>query len=129
MKRVMTEVKGEIKTYRDLKVWQKAMALVSSTYKFTTSFPKNEMFGLTSQIKSSVISIPSNIAEGYGRNSTNDYIRFLKIAMGSLCEYQTQLEIANNLGFITGEEYKGIYSFTREIERMLSSLIRKLKSR
>ena len=83
-----------MQTYRDLIVWQKSMSLVIMLYAETKGFPKEEIFGLTSQIQSSVVSIPSNIAEGYGRNSTGDYVRFLQIASGSLYEFQTQLEIS-----------------------------------
>jgi four helix bundle protein len=86
-----------MKTYRDLMVWQKAMQLVTDTYQITRNFPKEELYGLTSQIRRCSISIPSNMAEGYGRNSTEDYLRFLKISRGSLYELQTQIEIAYNL--------------------------------
>ena len=116
-----------IKTYRDLIVWQKAMALVTVMYCITKQFPKTESFGLISQIQRCAVSIPSNIAEGYGRHSTGDYIRFLQIAMGSLCELQTQLEISRNLEYITEEIFDENYEASREIERMLSSLIAKLK--
>lgn len=89
-----------MKSYRDLIVWQKGMTLVVDIYKITKYFPDEEKFGLTSQIRRCVVSIPSNIAEGYGRNYTKDYVRFLQIARGSLFECQTQLEIAVNLNFI-----------------------------
>ena len=78
-----------IKSYRDLVVWQKAMELVTDVYELTKSFPKEELYGLTSQIRRSAVSVPSNIAEGYGRNSTQDYIRFLQIACGLLYKTQT----------------------------------------
>jgi four helix bundle protein len=77
-------------------------------------------------MRRSAVSIPSNIAEGYGRNSTNDYIRFLQIASGSLYEEQTQLEIAFNLGYLNKDRYDALYELSREIERMLSSLVRKI---
>ena len=83
-----------IKSYRDLFVWQKAMELVTAVYAIPKVFPKEEQYGLTAQIRRSAVSVPSNIAEGYGRNSTLDYTRFLQIARGSLYELQTQLEIA-----------------------------------
>lgn len=109
-----------VRSYRDLMVWEKAMILV------TKSFSKEELYGLVSQIRKSAVSIPSNIAEGYGRNSTNDYIRFLQIASGSLYELQTQIEISLNLGYLSKEKFEKVYEQSREIERMLSSLIRKL---
>jgi four helix bundle protein len=107
-------------------VWQKAMALVTEIYKVTKSFPRREDYGLTSQLRRCAVSIPSNIAEGYGRNSRNEYIRFLQIASGSLYELQTQLEIAANLGYLKKDEFELLYESTREVERMLSVLIRRL---
>ena len=89
-----------MKSYRDLMVWNKSMKLVTDVYLITKSLPKEEIYGLTSQIRKSSVSVPSNIAEGYGRNSTNDYIRFLQIASGSLYELQTQLEICLNLEYL-----------------------------
>ena len=116
-----------MKSYRDLIVWQKSMRLVTRIYLITKELPKNELYGLTSQIRRSSISLPSNIAEGYGRNSTNDYIRFLQIASGSLYEIQTQLQICRNLEYLSKDIFNEIYEQNREIERMLNSLIRKLK--
>ena len=84
------------------------------------------MFGLTSQIRRSAVSIPANIAEGYGRHATGDYIRFLRIAVGSLFELQTELEISRNLQFISQENYLSLTMQTNEIERMLRSLNNKL---
>ena len=115
-----------MKTYRDLIVWQKAMQMVTCIYQLTGDFPKNELYGLTSQIRRCAISIPSNIAEGYGRNSTDDYLRFLNISRASLYELQTQLEISFNLNFLVKADFEKIYEATREIERMLSSLIMKI---
>ena len=117
-----------MKTYRDLVVWQKSMQLVTQVYLITKRFPKEELYALTPQIRRSCISIPSNIAEGYGRNSKNDYLRFLQIASGSLYELQTQLEICLNLDYLSKQRFEEIYKQSREIERMLSSLIRKVGS-
>ncbi len=105
-------------------VWNKSMKLVTDVYLITKSLPKEELYGLTSQIRKSSVSVPSNIAEGYGRNSTNDYIRFLQIASGSLYELQTQLEICLNLEYLQKSTFESVYEKSREIERMLSSLIR-----
>jgi four helix bundle protein len=116
----------KVNTYRDFIVWQKSMDLVTDTYKLTHSLPKEEVFGLKSQIRRSVISVPSNIAEGFGRKSNKDFARFLKISIGSLFELQTQLEICFRLKYIEKNIYEGTYNQTREVERMLSSLIRKL---
>ena len=115
-----------MKTYRDLIVWQKAMGLVTEIYHHTKSFPEEERYGLTLQLRKSSVSLPSNMAEGYGRNSTLDYIRFLRIANGSLFELQTQLEIAQNLNFLAEESFSLLYESSREIERMLSSLIKNI---
>ena len=83
-----------MQTFRDLFIWQKAMLLVTKTYQLIQNFPKEEVFGLTSQIRRSAISIPSNIAEGCGRQSNKDFSRFLNIGISSLFEFQTQIEIA-----------------------------------
>lgn len=117
-----------MQTYRDLIVWQKAMSLVLNLYAETKTWPKEDIYGLTSQIRRSAISIPSYIAEGYGRNSTGDYIRFLQIASGSLYEFQTQLEINFKLTYLCEEIYVEINSLSIEIEKMLSSLISKVKN-
>jgi len=116
-----------IKSYRDLIVWQKSMQLVTETYRLTKTFPKDEQYGLTSQIRRSAVSIPSNMAEGYGRKSKNDYARFLQIARGSLYEFQTQLEICLRLDFISNRGFGDICEKSREIEKMLNSLISKVK--
>ncbi len=116
-----------MKTYRELIVWQKSMSLVTLIYKISRDFPEYEKFGLSSQIQHCAIYVPSNIAEGYGRNSLNDYIRFLNISNGSLYELQTQIEIAFNLEYIEKKIFERVYEYSREIERMMSSLIRSLK--
>jgi four helix bundle protein len=113
--------------FRKILVWQKSISLVTKIYKATSTFPKEEMFGLTSQIRRSSVSVPSNIAEGSGRESSKDFLRFLYISLGSIFEMQTQLEIAKNIIYINEEEFNLLYEDSREIERMLASLIRKLK--
>ena len=120
---------GSINTYRDLIVWQKSMTFVTEVYLITKSFPSSENFGLISQIRRSAISIPSNIAEGYGRKSTGDYIRFLQIAVGSLFELQTQIEIAFNLLYIDKIIFDKSLIKTSELDRMLFSLINKIKGK
>lgn len=117
-----------MKTFRGLLIWQKAMGLVTKCYKKAHKFPKEELFALGSQIKRCSVSIPSNIAEGFGRGTNKDFHRFLNIAMGSLFEFQTQIEIAYNLEYISDTEFNEIYDDSREPERMLSSFIGKIKS-
>ncbi|SFU64670.1 four helix bundle protein [Pustulibacterium marinum] len=114
-------------TFRDLLIWQKGMNLVTSIYKVTEAFPKEEQYNLTSQIRRSAISIPSNIAEGYGRDGRRDFLKYLNIALSSIFELQTQIEIAFNLNFIPKEIFIEIYEKTRELERMLVSFINKIK--
>ena len=115
--------------FRELKVWQKAMNLVTNIYSITSKFPQNEQFGLTSQIRRSSVSIPSNIAEGFGRNTKNEFVRFLRISIGSLFELQTQLEISKNLEFITIEIFNKMLSESVEIEKMLKALIKSIKAK
>lgn len=115
--------------FRKLIIWQKAMNLVTKTYHSTKKFPKEEIFGLTSQIRRCSISIPSNIAEGHGRESNKEYLRFLNISIGSLFELQTQLEIAKNIEYLTEEDFNTLYEDSREVERMLVSFINKIKER
>ena len=115
-----------MKSYRDLIVWQKSMNWVTFVYSVTSKIPESEKFGLISQIRRSSVAIPSNIAEGYGRNYKKNYSRFLQIARGSLFECQTQIEIAINLNYISKEDCKEINELSIEIEKMLNSLINKL---
>ena len=115
--------------FRKLLIWQKSMALITKIYFSTNNFPKEEIFGLTSQIRRSSISIPSNIAEGSGRESDKDFLRFLNISIGSLFEMQTQLEIAKNIAYLNQEEFNNLYEDSREVERMLVAFIKKIKDR
>ena len=114
------------KDYRDLIVWQKAMELVEVVYRLMDAFPKDERFRLCDQLGRAVISIPSNIAEGNGRESKTEYARFLGIARGSLCETETQLEIAKRLGYVS--DLSEVRELALSIRRMLTSLISKLRS-
>ena len=111
----------KVKSHKDLKVWQESMDLVVLIYDLTEQFPSKEAFGLTSQLRRAAVSIPSNIAEGAGRKGNKEFIRFFYIAMGSLSEVETQLEIAFRLGYIKEIEWvnKRIYF----IRSMLSNLI------
>jgi len=116
-----------MKTYREIICWQKAIELVKFIYKATKNFPLSEQFGLTSQLRRAAVSIPSNIAEGFGRGSNKDFNRFLEISKGSLFELQTQLLIAKELDFINDESYKLIYEKSREVERILVGFMKSLK--
>jgi len=92
--------------YQDLVVWNKSVKFVSKIYLVTRNFPKSELFGLTNQLRRASISIPINIAEGYGRNSKREFLRFLGYSMGSLFEVQTQIRISYELKFITSNQFK-----------------------
>ena len=109
--------------YRELVVWQKAMDLVVIIYTFTEKFPKTEIYGLTSQMRRSAVSIPSNIAEGSKRQTKADFRNFLAIALGSAAELETQLLIANRLKFGDDTIYSNAEGFLSEVSRMLSTLV------
>jgi four helix bundle protein len=115
-----------MKSYKDLIVWQKSMDAVTRIYEITKVFPREEEFALMMQIRRAAVSIPSNIAEGFGRQSTNEYKRFLKISRGSVYELQTQAEIAYRNNYITTELFISIETSYSEISKMLNSLINKL---
>jgi four helix bundle protein len=119
----------DVKSYRDLIVWQKAMDLVVLCYKIAESFPKDEVYGLTSQLKRSAVSIPSNIAEGHGREGLGEYIHFLGIAQGSLRETETHLLIAGRLGFADRNNLNQALNLSEEVSKMLGSLLRSLRAK
>lgn len=108
--------------FKELKVWQKAIDLVTVIYKNTHSFPKEEIYGLTSQIRRAAVSIPSNIAEGAGRVSSGDFKHFLNIARGSSFELETQLIIGLNLGYLEKSDFDNLISVLDEIQRMITGL-------
>jgi four helix bundle protein len=114
-------------SYRDLIVWQKATAMVTEIYRATRGFPKEEMFGLTSQLRRSAISVASNIAEGQGRLSKGEFRQSLGLARGSLLEMETQLTIAGNLGFLTSKSVAGLMDLSGEVSRLLNGLIKSLQ--
>ena len=118
---------GTINSYKDLKVWNKAMDLTTMVYDALKTFPPKEEYGLSSQMRRSSVSIPSNIAEGYGRNSTFDYCRFLQIALGSAYELETQVELARRLDYIDGDTANKLATQLTEVGRMLNSMINKIK--
>ena len=118
-----------VRNFRELKVWQKSMEMVTLTYHISRQFPASEHFGLTAQWRRSAVSVSSNIAEGFGRHAHLEFIRFLQIATGSWFEWQTQLTIAEKLSFLKKDEYKMALLLSEEIEKLMSALISKLKSK
>lgn len=116
-----------LKSYKELLVWQKSYEFCLAIYNVTRSYPKEERYGLTSQIRRAAVSIPSNIAEGYGRKTTPDYIRSLYIAYGSSCELETQILLSGDLGYINRESLEELKDKVGEIERMLKALINSLE--
>jgi four helix bundle protein len=118
-----------LKNYKELKVWQKAYQLCLEVYKMTKGFPKEERYGLTSQIRRSAVSVPSNIAEGYGRKTTPEYIRSLYFAYGSNCELETQISLSGDLGYVKTQEKEMLQRSIGEVERMLKALIKSLENK
>jgi four helix bundle protein len=118
-----------LKNYKELKVWQRAYQLCIEIYKITKDFPKEELYGLTSQIRRSVVSVPSNIAEGYGRKTTQEYIQALYIAYGSISELETQILLAGDLGYIKAENLGKLKKDMGDVERMLMGLIKSLEEK
>ena len=116
-----------VKRYEDLIVWQKAVDLVVEVYRVTKVFPREEVYGLTAQIRRAVVSIPSNIAEGQGRGSTGEFRQFLGHARGSLFELRTQLVIAEKLGYLNPSDAEKLKSAAAEVGRILNGLLTSLK--
>jgi four helix bundle protein len=115
--------------YKNLIVWQKSIVLVKIIYKLTAKFPSEEKFGLVSQMRRAVVSIPSNIAEGQARRTTGDYVRFVSIAEGSLAELETQTIVSIELEFCNKNETEEIFSLMTEIRKMLNALRRSLMAK
>ena len=115
-----------VKTFRDLIAWQKAVDLVTLVYEITKSFPSDERFGLTQQLRRAAVSVPSNIAEGKGRGTAAEFGRFLNIANGSLTEVDTQLVIAERLGFITNDTLDEVAGKIAEVGRIVTGLRKSL---
>jgi len=116
-----------MKDFRQLKVWEKSHQLALAVYKVTKSFPKEELYGLTTQIRRASMSIPTNIAKGCGRNTDADFARFLQIAMGSASETEYQLILAYDLEFLSKESYDELHSNVEEVKRMLASFLKTLR--
>ncbi|MEK7605009.1 MAG: four helix bundle protein [Patescibacteria group bacterium] len=118
---------SEIHNYKDLIVWQKSILLVKAIYQITSRFPNHEMYSLVSQMRRAAVSIPSNIAEGYGRKSSREFAQFYAIAYGSALELETQLIICHELTYISKEQFEKITPLLEEVLRMLNSLVRKMR--
>ena len=118
---------GGVRRYQDLIAWQRGMALAKQTYSATNSLPDSERFGLTSQMRRSAVSVPSNIAEGFGRESTTDLLRFLRMSRGSLFELQTQFRLAADLEFMDPDHVPS--DLLDECDRVIQGLIRSLENR
>ena len=111
-------------SYRELTAWQKAMDLVEVVYTTTRSWPKEELYGLTSQVRRAVVSVASNIAEGQGRNAPKEFLHHLRIAHGSLCEVETQLLVAQRLDYLNSDTAKRLLTDIAEVARLINGLIR-----
>lgn len=117
-----------IRSYKDLNVWKASMELVCEVYEVTRNFPDTERYGLTSQMRRCAISVPSNIAEGWSRNSARSFISYLNIAAGSMSELLTQLEIARRINYISAERMQALEHRGIQISKMLYMLIKKIES-
>lgn len=118
-----------IQSYRDLKVWQLGMEIVERSYQLTKSFPREEVYGLSSQLRRAAVSIPANIAEGHARAFTKEFLKFLSIAVGSLAKVETYLDLSIRLNYCQETEIRGIVELAAEERRMLRGLQRALRAR
>jgi four helix bundle protein len=116
-------------SFKDLVVWQKSMDLAEASYRLTTEFPKDEMYGMTAQIRRAAVSIAANIAEGHGRESTGSFVQFLRMAQGSLKELETHLLLAGRVHIIRTEKIAPLLADCATIGKMLRSLVRSLQSK
>ncbi|CCV11802.1 four helix bundle protein [Mesorhizobium sp. STM 4661] len=119
---------AKIESYRDLIVWQQAMDLAVSIYKATKAWPKEELYGTTTQVRRAATSVPANIAEGYGRESRASYQQFLRIAQGSLKELETHLLVALHVGIVSAEAVEPLMTLSESVGKLLRLLIRKLSN-
>jgi four helix bundle protein len=117
----------KIQSFKDLKIWQLGMEIVEDIYEFTKKFPREEIYGLTSQIRRAAVSIPANIAEGFRRYHSKEHRQFLAVAMGSLAELETELLLAVRLKFISQDEVAAISSKLESLGRMLTTVLRRFR--
>jgi four helix bundle protein len=120
---------ASVKSYQDLRVWQDAMRLAVDVYRLTDTFPNHERYGLVSQLRRSAVSLPSNIAEGHARLSTRDYLRHVSIALGSLAELETQLQLSRELGFASDLVIAEVLLSTSSLGRQVRGLAKSLRRR
>lgn len=118
----------EITNFKDLIIWQKGMDIAEKCYFLTKLFPRDELYGMVQQIRRSAVSIPANIAEGYGRRYTTEYVRFINIAQGSINELETHLILSQRVGITNKKDIELIIYWLHEESRMINALIKKLKS-
>jgi four helix bundle protein len=118
-----------INSYRDLRVWQDAMILAESCYRLTRQFPRDELFGLTSQIRRSAGSVPANIAEGHGRDNTGNFVQHLRVAQGSLKELETHLILAERVGILPSPDLQAALTLCESLGKMVRALIRSLQDK
>jgi four helix bundle protein len=119
-------MRGEIRSYRDLLIWQQSIELAADVYRLTRSWPKDELYGLTSQARRAATSVPANIAEGYGRENRGSYVQFLRIAQGSLKELETHLLVAERVQIATETQLKPLLAQSESVGKLLRASIRKL---
>jgi four helix bundle protein len=118
-----------INSYRDLRVWQDAMTLAESCYRLTRKFPRDELFGLTSQIRRAAGSVPANIAEGHGRENTGNFVQHLRISQGSLKEMETHLILAERVGILPSSDLQAVLAQCESLGKMVRALIRSLQDK
>jgi len=118
-----------METHKDLRVWQQSIEMVTSIYLMTKAFPKDELFGLVSQMRRAAVSVPSNIAEGYARGSDKEKLHFLRISSGSMSEIETQLLLSLNLGYVSQEAFDELSEIVTSVWKQLNALISSLKKR
>ncbi|SMH47608.1 four helix bundle protein [Mesorhizobium australicum] len=123
----MDEQRDQIRDYRDLIVWKEAMDIAELVYSFTRSFPREEAFAMTSQMRRAAISIPSNIAEGFGRAQRKSFVQFLRISQGSLKELETQASLAMRVGLLSAEQEKDFLTHTQRLGKRLVQFVRSLE--
>jgi four helix bundle protein len=122
-------MEGKISTYKDLIVWQKSIQLVTDIYALTKTFPSDERYGMVSQLNRAVISVPSNIAEGWGRELSKNYLQFLRVSQGSLMEVETMILISKNLGYINETNFKELNKKIEEVGKILQGLIKSVQQK